>query len=118
MALVIGSFRLQQKTHILMWACISFIAFVIKVNQTGDFGDEKRDLTLSEVPFLGVFIGFEIMLYSFHVIIELLDCTVVHVFKYVSISVQCRMYISMSQPGLEYYRIHPGLDASGGKGMS
>ena len=118
MALVTGSFHLQQKTHIFMWACISFIAFVIKVNQTGDFGDEKRDLTLSEIPFHGVFIGFEIMLYSFHVIIELLNSSVVHVLKYISISVQCRMYIPMSQPCLEYYRIHSGLNASGGKGMS
>ena len=118
MALVTGSFHLQQKTHIFTWACISFIAFVIKVNQTGDFGDEKRDLTLSEIPFHGVFIGFEIMLYSFHVIIELLDSSVVHVLKDISISVQCRMYVSMSQPGLEYYRIHSGLNASGSESMS
>ena len=118
MALVTGSFHLQQKTHILMWACISFIAFVIKVNQTGDFGDEKRDLTLSEIPFHGVFIGFEIMLYSFHVIIKLIDCTLMHVIKYISIGVYRSMYVSMTEPGLEHYRIYTGLYAPGRKCMS
>ena len=50
--------------------------------------------------------------------IKFIHCRVIHLVKNISICIQGNMDICVAHPFLEYYRLNPGLDASGCKSMS